>query len=140
MALNTYLTFEDNCREAFEFYRSVFGGDFMTMTTFREGPEGMDIPEDELDRVMHVSLPVGDSVLMGSDSCSPFSPPPVVGNNFTINFEADSKSHADAIFEKISDGGEVIWPMEDVFWGAYFGRCCDKFGIHWQVLTDHASE
>ena len=140
MALNTYLTFEDNCREAFEFYRTVFGGEYTTITTFREGPEGMDIPEDELDRIMHVSLPVGSSVLMGSDSCSSFSPPPIVGNNFTINFEANNKSHADEIFARISAGGNVIMPMEDVFWGGYFGRCCDRFGIHWQVLSDHASE
>ena len=69
MALNTYLTFEDNCREAFEFYRSVFGGEFTYISTFREGPEEMkemEIPEDHLDRIMHVSLPIGNSVLMGS--------------------------------------------------------------------------
>ena len=75
MSLNTYLTFEDNCREVFEFYRSVFGGEFTFISTFREGPEDMGVAEAELDRIMHVSLPIGSSVLMGSDSCSSFGPP-----------------------------------------------------------------
>ena len=69
MILNTYLTFDDNCREVFEFYRSIFGGEFETLMTFRDGPEDMNVAEEELDRIMHVSLPIGSSVLMGSDSC-----------------------------------------------------------------------
>ena len=70
MVLNTYLTFEDNCREVFEFYRSIFGGEFTFISTFREGSEDMGVAEAEFDRIMHVSLPIGSSVLMGSDSCS----------------------------------------------------------------------
>ena len=84
MSLNTYLTFGSNCREVFEFYRSVFGGEFATVSTFREGPPDMGIPEEELDRIMHVTLPIGSSALMGSDSSSAFGPPPVAGNNFYI--------------------------------------------------------
>ena len=140
MALNTYLTFEDNCREVFEFYRSVFGGEFAFISTFREGPEEMkemQIPEEHLDRIMHVSLPIGSSVLMGSDSTSAFSPPLVVGNNFSISFEAESKEHADEVFAKLSDGGEVKWQMADAFWGAYFGAIKDKFGINWQVIAEN---
>ena len=91
MILNTYLTFDDNCREVFEFYRSIFGGEFETLMTFREGPEDMNVAEEELDRIMHVSLPIGSSVLMGSDSCSGFGPPPVVGNNFSLSFQAESR-------------------------------------------------
>ena len=140
MALNTYLNFEDNCREAFEFYRSIFGGEFAFISTFREGPEEMkemQIPEEHLDRIMHVSLPIGSSVLMGSDSTSAFSPTLVVGNNFSISFEAESKEHADEVFAKLSDGGEVKWPMADAFWGAYFGAIKDKFGINWQVIAEN---
>ena len=95
MNLNTYLTFNDNCREVFEFYRSVFGGEFDSIVTFREGPPDMGIAEAEQDRIMHVSLPIGSSVLMGSDSCSAFGPPPVAGNNFSISFSAESRSDAD---------------------------------------------
>ena len=72
MSLNTYLTFDGNCREAFEFYRSVFGGDFTEFHTFGEGPPDMTVPDAEKDRIMHVSLPIGANVLMGSDSCSAF--------------------------------------------------------------------
>ena len=140
MALNTYLTFEDNCREVFEFYRSVFGGEFAFISTFREGPEDMGVAEAELDRIMHVSLPIGSSVLMGSDSCSSFGPPPVVGDNFSLSFEAESKEHADEIFAKLSSGGEVKCPMADAFWGAYFGACTDKYGINWQVITEQSQD
>ena len=133
MSLNTYLNFNDNCREAFEFYRAVFGGEFMTLETFRNGPPGMDIPEEEKDRIMHVSLPIGSSVLMGSDLCSAFGPPPVSGDNFYISFSADTKDEADARFAKLSDGGEVEMDMQDMFWGSYFGALKDKFGIKWQV-------
>lgn len=140
MSLNTYLTFDDNCREAFEFYRSIFGGEFLALMTYRDGPEGMTIPEAELDRIMHVSLPIGSSVLMGSDGCSAFGPSPVVGDNFSISFRADSREHADEIFAKLSDGGSVKWPMDDAFWGDYFGACTDKFGINWQVLAASQDE
>ena len=133
MSLNTYLTFESNCREAFEFYRSVFGGEFANLLTFRDGPPDMGILEEELDRIMHVSLPIGSSVLMGSDSSSAFGPPPVAGNNFYISFTAETREEADARFAKLSEGGEVEMEMQDMFWGAYFGSLKDKFGIKWQV-------
>ncbi len=133
MSLNTYLTFESNCREVFEFYRSVFGGEFATVSTFREGPPDIGIPEEDLDRIMHVSLPIGSSVLMGSDSSSAFAPPPVAGNNFYISFSAETREEADARFAKLSEGGEVEMEMQDMFWGAYFGSLKDKFGIKWQV-------
>ena len=136
MALNTYLTFEDRCKEAFEFYRSIFGGEFAILSTFRDGPEDMDVPESELDRIMHISYPIGSSVLMGSDSTSAFGPGPTMGNNFSLSFEADSREHADAIFAKLSVGGEVKMPMGDMFWGAYFGEVADKFGINWQVVAE----
>ncbi len=140
MSLNIYLTFEDNCNDAFEFYRSIFGGEFLTHSTFNEIPEGMDIPEDERERIMHVSLPIGNSILMGSDKPSSYGLPLNAGNNFAINFEAENRSHADEIFAKLSDGGTVIMPLEDAFWGSYYGKCCDKFGINWQVLADHADQ
>ena len=138
MALNPYLHFNGECREAFEFYSSVFGNEFITVSTFREGPEGMEIADEDLDRIMHVSLPIGSNVLMGSDTCSSFGPPPKVGNNFSLCYNADSRKHADEIFSKISDGGKVVMPMGDVFWGSYYGKCIDKFGITWDILSDHS--
>ena len=140
MTLNPYLTFNDNCREAFEFYRSIFGGEFMNISTFREAPEDLGVAEEDLDRIMHVSLPIGSSVLMGSDTCSSFGPPRVAGNNFSLCFGADSRLHADEVFDKLSDGGKIVMPMGDVFWGSYYGKCTDKFGITWDILAEHSQE
>ena len=133
MSLSTYLTFDGNCREAFEFYRSVFGGEFQSFQTFADAPPDMPVPEGEKDRVMHVSLPVGSSVLMGSDSATGFGPPVVVGNNFSISIEGESREHVDRVFAALSAGGKVVMPLEETFWGAYFGLWTDKFGINWMA-------
>ena len=132
MTLSTYLTFDGNCREAFEFYRSVFGGDFEVIQTFGDGPDGMPVPEDERDRVMHVSYPIGSSVLMGSDSLSSSPEPTQIGNNFSISYLSISREETDELFAGISEGGVVVAPLEEMFWGSYFGACTDKFGINWQ--------
>ena len=132
MALNTYLTFDGNCREAFEFYRSVFGGEFASFQTFGDGPPDMPVSDEEKGRVMHVALPMGSSVLMGSDSSS-FGPPLSVGNNFSLSIETESREQCDELFAKLSDGGSVVMPLQDMFWGAYFGQCTDRFGVNWMV-------
>ena len=132
MSLNIYLTFDGNCREAFEFYRSVFGGDFGAFVTFAEGPDDMPVGDDEKDNVMHVSLPIGDSVLMGSDSSS-FGPPVSAGNNFSISIIGQSREHCDEVFAKLSPGGSVTMPLQETFWGSYYGMWTDRFGINWMV-------
>ena len=137
MSISIYLHFNGNCREVFEYYRSIFGGEFDMISTFREGPEGMPLPDHVMDQVMHVSYPIGSSMLMGSDVPEQFAPPPVQGSNFSISYTPSSKEEADELFAKLSDGGTVTMPMEDQFWGAYFGSCVDKFGISWQLNTEH---
>ena len=140
MQLNTYLHFEDNCREAFEFYRSVFGGEFAWIATFADGPADMPpVPDGEKGLIMHVSLPIGDSVLMGSDSTSAFGQPPNVGNNYSISISADSREETDRLFSALSEGGSVAMQPADMFWGAYFGMCADKFGVNW-MLSHESSE
>ena len=133
MSLSTYLTFDGNCREAFEFYRSVFGGEFTSFQTFADAPPDMPVPEAEKNRVMHVSLPIGSSVLMGSDSGSGFGPPVVVGNNFSIALEGESREHVDRVFAALSADGKVLMPLQEAFWGSYFGLWTDKFGINWMA-------
>ena len=140
MTLNPYLTFTDNCREAFEFYRSVFGGEFMVVQTFGDGPPEMGVPEEALGRVMHISLPIGESVLMGSDSAPGFGDGPMMGTNFSIAYSPESRERADEVFGKLSDGGQVGMPMQEMFWGSYFGSCTDRFGIGWQVNCEPAQE
>ncbi|MDE0534180.1 MAG: VOC family protein [Albidovulum sp.] len=133
MTLSTYLFFDGDCREAFEFYRSVFGGEFQFIQTFGDGPPDMKVPESEKDRIMHVSLPVGSAVLMGSDTSSSFGSPPVVGDNFAISMIGESKVQCDELFAKLSEGGKVKMPMQEMFWGDYFGNCTDRFGVNWML-------
>lgn len=142
MSLNPYLTFDGNCGEAFDFYKSVFGGEYMARSTFAEGPPEMGVKEEEKGRIMHVSLPIGDSVLMGSDTASGHGGPFIEGTNFSIAYAPNSREDADTIFGRLKDGGDEIMAMQETFWGAYFGMCKDRFGIQWMVnlsLGDGAS-
>ena len=134
MTINAYLNFNGNCREAFEFYQSVFGGDFNNLATFEEMPADTPVDESDRDKIMHVSLNVGSSVLMGSDVPAHFGPPRNFGSNVSLSFVADSRLEADALFAAMSMGGKVEMPMQDMFWGDYFGACVDRFGINWQFL------
>ena len=133
MSLNIYLSFDGDCREAFEFYKSVFGGEFAVLQTFADGPPDMGIAEADKDRVMHVSLPVGVTTLMGSDIAEGVGGPVVVGTNFSISIVGESKPQCDALLGKLSDGGEVKMAMQETFWGAYFGMCRDRFDINWMI-------
>lgn len=126
----TYLTFNGNCREAFEFYRSVFGGEFEYIATFDELPQKYDrVPEDS-NRIMHVSFQVKGGVIMGSDTSST-TPTVKFGDNFSIYVATASIEETDLFIKKMSEGGTVTMPAENTFWGAYFGMCKDQFGINW---------
>ncbi len=136
MSLNTYLAFDGDCEKAFNFYKSVFGGEFAVMQRFSDGPPDMGVPDSEKNRIMHVSLPVGASVLMGSDIAGGHGGPLVKGTNFSISYNPKSKAAADAVFAKLKDGGVETMAMQETFWGSYFGMCTDKFGIQWMVNVD----
>ncbi len=131
--LNPYLTFNGNCREVFDFYRTVFGGEFAAYMTFADGPPEYEFPENEKGLIMHVSLPVGDSMLMGSDTSSAFGPLAVTGTNFSISIDVESNARADELFAQLSEGGSVKMPMADTFWGSYFGLCTDQYGVSWMI-------
>ncbi len=138
-SINPYLIFNGTCEEAFLFYKSVFGGEFPYIGKFKDMPSNdphcpPPSPEEE-DRIMHVSLPIGDTILMGSDSTSQ-SGDAKFGDNFSISVNADSKADADRIFNGLSAGGKVVMPMDNTFWGAYFGMFADKFGINWMINFD----
>ena len=136
MSINIYLYFNGNCREAFEFYKSIFGGEFAIVETFAKGPPKMNVPAEEGNNIMHVSYPIGSSVLMGSDTLSMFGPPTEIGNNFAISYASKSREETDELFAKLSEGGSATMPPADMFWGSYFGSCTDKFGINWQFNYD----
>lgn len=134
--INVYLTFNGDCEEAFNFYRSVFGGEFPMLSRFSELPPdaGSPIAEEDADKVMHVSLPISkETMLMGSDTGGEWAANYKQGNNFSISITAVSKEEADRFFEQLSEGGQVTMPMDSTFWGDYFGMFTDKFGINWMV-------
>lgn len=140
-AVNPYLIFNGNCEEAFLFYQSVFGGEFPYIGKFKDMPPSDDPncpppSEDEANRIMHVSLPISkETTLMGSDSTSQ-SGDVAIGNNISISINTDSRDEADKLFNGLSAGGTIVMPMDNTFWGAYFGMFVDKFGINWMVNFD----
>lgn len=135
--VNPYLNFHGNTEEAFNFYKSVFGGEFMAVMRYKDMPEADKIPAAELDKIIHISLPIGkNSILMATDTLDSMGQKLIPGNNFSLSVSPDSKNDAEKIFSKLSEGGKVIMPMENAFWGAYFGMLTDKFGIQWMINFD----
>jgi PhnB protein len=135
--VNTYLNFDGNCEEAFTFYKSVFGGEFPYIGRFSDMPpqEGMPpMPAEMASRIMHVSLPISkETMLMGSDTGGEWASSYKQGNNFSISISTDSKEEADRLFNELSAGGQQTMPMNQTFWGDYFGMFTDKFGVNWMV-------
>ena len=136
ITINPYLTFNGNCEDAFNFYRSIFGGDFAHISKFKDMPEDPKSPisESEKEKIMHISLPINDEcTIMGSDSSEAFGRATIQGNNFSISINTDSKDEVSRIYYELSEDGKIKMPLEKTFWGAYFGMFTDKFGIHWMV-------
>ena len=137
--INVYLTFNGNCEEAFNFYKSVFGGEFQSLNRFKEMPatEGIKLSPEEGERLMHVSLAISkETYLMGSDTGGEWSKDYSTGNNFALSINTDSNAEADRLFNSLSYGGKVTMPMANTFWGSYFGMFTDKFGINWMVSVE----
>ena len=135
-ALNPYLNFNGNAEEVFNFYKSVFGGEFATVMRFKDLPSEYKSSASDDNKIMHMALPItGGSVLMGSDVPEKMGKV-VVGSNFNIAIGASSKQEADKLFNGLSAGGNVVMPMADAFWGSYFGMFTDKYGISWMVSYD----
>lgn len=136
--VSTYLNFDGNTEEAFEFYKSVFGTEYIG-GIFRMG----DMPDDEgappapahlKNLIMNVQLPIlGGHILMGTDTVTEWGQTLKPGNNVYIVLHPDSREAADALFAALSEGGNVEMPMADQFWGDYFGNCIDKFGVQWMI-------
>ncbi len=135
--LNPYLNFMGLTEEAFLFYKSVFGGEFTTFQKFKDVP---DLPNKEnmsdhdLNKVMHVALPIGDNVLMATDALESMGHRLTVGNNISLSIHPDTRTEADRLFGALkADGGKMEMPMMEMFWGDYFGMVDDKFGVKWMI-------
>ena len=134
--VNTYLNFSRNTEEVFNFYKTVFGGEFNGhIARFGDMPPQEGMPAlAELDKnlVMHIELPItGGHVLMGTDAPESCGFTVNFGNNVHLSLEPDTRTETKRLFDALSAGGKVTMELQDMFWGAYFGSCTDKFGVQW---------
>ncbi len=133
--INIYLNFNGNAEEAFNFYKSIFGGEFTSLVRFKDMPmQGANIPKNDENKLMHIALPIGkEDVLMASDNLESMGHKLIKGNNVYASIHPSSKEEADRIFNALSAGGKVEMPIANQVWGDYYGSFTDKFGIHWMV-------
>ena len=132
MKINPYLNFAGNTEEAFNFYKSIFGGEFLNVNRFGENTDPS-IPETLKDKILHITLPIGDSLLMGSDAPEEMGFTINQGNNSHIMISPGSREETKRIFDALSEGGEIEMDLQDMFWGDYYGSFTDKFGIKWML-------
>jgi len=135
--INPYINFNGNAEEAFTFYKSVFGGEFTTVSRFKdmESPE-FQVSPNEADKIMHIALPIGGNTLMGNDVPKSMGRTNENENRSKISVNCESKEEADRLFTGLSVGGKIEFPMGLSPWGSYFGMFRDKFGIEWMVDLD----
>jgi PhnB protein len=134
--VSTYLNFPRSTEQAFLFYKAVFNSEFTTpIKRFRDIPPQPGQPglaEEDLDLVMHVELPIlAGHALMGTDAPDSMGFKMVAGNNMFISLEPDTRAETDRLFKALSEGGKVEMPLQEMFWGGYFGSLVDQFGTQW---------
>jgi len=135
--LNPYLNFNGNAEEAFNFYKSVFEGEFTNLTRFKDMPQVGPVPPADQNKIMHVALPIGKgNTLMATDAIESMGHKLTEGDNFSLSLSVDSKGEADKLFNGLSAGGKIEMPLGEAPWGAYFGMAKDKFGVRWMVNYD----
>ena len=135
--VSTYLNFPGNAEEAFNFYKTIFGTEFHGGAIQRFGdiaaPQGMPpLSEGDKKLVLHIELPIlGGHVLMATDAPESMGLKVECGNNIHINLEPETREETKRLYEALSVGGKITMELQDMFWGAYYGSCTDKFGINW---------
>jgi len=133
-AINPYLLFNGNAEEAFNFYKSVFGGEFESIVRFKDlASDDFPVPENEAEKIMRIVLPIGNNTLIANDVPAAMGPVNENENRSKIAVSAESKEEAEKIFEGLSEGGEVEMPMDESPWGTQFAMFRDKYGIEWTV-------
>ena len=144
-SVGTYLNFPRNTEEAFNFYKSVFGGDFVGgISRFRDIPPSENtppLPEEDKDLVMHIALPI----LNGHDLMGTYAPESMrfkvnFENNVYISLHPDTREETRRLFKALSKGGQVEMELQDMFWGDYFGSCSDKYGVQWMFNCSEKSK
>ena len=133
--INPYLNFNGDTEAAFNFYKSVFGGEFTALQRFKEMPSSeQPMPESEGELIMHVALPIGEgAVLMGSDISESMGQKLIIGNNNYISMHLEDRKEAERLYNELSAGGDIEMPLATMFWGAWFAAFSDKFGVRWMI-------
>ncbi len=132
--INPHINFNGNAEEAFNFYKSIFGGEFAKVTRLKEiSSPDFPVPESDAEKILHISLPIGKNKLIGNDVPSFLGSVNENENRSKISISAESREEADKLFQGLSNGGSVEMPMEDSPWGVYFGMFRDKYGIEWII-------
>jgi len=131
-AVNITLTFNGQTETAFNFYKSVFGGEFIHVQRMKEMPAPQPLSPEEGEKILHVALPIGGAVLAGMDVPQGM-PQSISGTNFMITLDTSSEEETKTLYEGLSAGGSIMMALDNQFWGAYFGMFTDKFGIQWMV-------
>ena len=134
--VSTYLNFMGNTEEAFNFYKSVFGTEFLgpitRMGDMPPAPGAPELSDTEKNMVMHVELPIlAGHVIMATDMLQSMGHERRLGNNVTINLELEDRAETERLFGLLSDGGDDVFKLTDMPWGAYWGTCADRYGIRW---------
>lgn len=132
--INPYIYFPETAEEAFNHYKSIFGGELsiirykdMYMENFKN------LSDSDANKIMHISLPIGSNILMGTDMLVSRGESVDFGNSYYISVNTESRDETNVVFNALSDGGSVDMPLADVEWGDYFGMCTDRFGVKWMV-------
>jgi len=131
--LDTYLNFNGNTEEVFNFYKRVFNSDFSKLMRFADMPGGEKMSAGDRTKILHVALPIGSNVLMGTDALDSMNQKISTGDNVSISITLDDETEATRIFETLAEDGDIIMPLSREFWSDLFGICKDKFGIQWMI-------
>ena len=135
--INPYINFNGNAEEAFNFYKSVFGGEFASVVRFKDLESSeFPVPAEDANKIMRIALPIGGNTLIANDVPESMGPVNENENRSKISVNTESRAEADKIFAGLTEGGTIEMPMDDSPWGTYFGMFRDKFGIEWTVEFD----
>jgi PhnB protein len=132
---NTYLLFNGNCQEAFKFYEKCFGGKIDSIMTYDESPMTDSVPANWRDKIIHVTMNLGNHVLMGSDAPPERYQKP---QGFSVNIAVDSVTEAESVFQSLEEGGTVRMPLQQTFWAERYAMLIDRFGIPWMINCEKA--
>ncbi|WP_447637374.1 VOC family protein [Flavobacterium microcysteis] len=137
--INTYLNFNGNTEDAFNFYKAAFGGEFAVIMRFGDTPGCEEMPATDKNKIMHIALPIGGNMLMGTDV--PETMEQVKnGTSISISVNTDSEQQTRDLFAKLSEGGNIQMPLDNMFWGALYGMFTDKFGIQWMLNYEYTNQ